>query len=91
MIVCVRKRINSTPRETCANLSEREKTVCARENRRAKTAERRKGRACTKTAERKERTYGKNKGQPNTDYDFFLFNGASSEQSAGEFLEHRAP
>ena len=37
------------------------------------------------------RTYCKKERRPNADYDLFLFDGASSEQSAGEFLEHRAP
>ena len=37
------------------------------------------------------RKYGKKEGRPNADYDLFLLDGASSEQSAGEFLEHRAP
>ena len=38
-----------------------------------------------------ERTYGKKEGRPNVDYDLFLFDGASSEQSVGELLEHCAP
>ena len=38
----------------------------------------------------REIEYCKKERRPNTDDDFFLFDGASSEQNAGEFLEHRA-
>ena len=44
-----------------------------------------------KPSRERERKCGKKEGRPNADYDLFLLDGASSEQSAGEFLEHRAP
>jgi hypothetical protein len=85
--LCVCAKKNSTAREACANASEREKAECAREPHREEK------RACLRENRPREsdRTYCKKERRPNADYDLFLFDGASSEQSAGEFLEHRAP
>ena len=46
---------------------------------------------CENCRRESERECGKKEGRPNADYDLFLLGGISSEQSAGEFLKHRAP
>ena len=64
-----------------------EKMLCAREHHREEKG------ACLGEIHQREsdRKYGKKEGRPNAVYDLFLLDGASSEQSTGEFLEHRTP